>query len=718
MIKLTLLVILPIFLFVFIGFNNVYGQISQNAPTFQTIDISSTPNVNDLPYGITCDDSTYRYMTLFSQGALVRVNKANNSVTIFDNDNVSSGEDWYSVVRTTSGKLFINEKDTGLVRVFDTGTNTFSSFPVVEDVSGGLVSYTTSYSSAPNKITVNESGGGHGNHNYDFGFGSFGELKFTGGYVWQTLDYSIDFDSTANGLGVNDVSFHGIVRIDPTNNSVTRYSIVGANTLRGLSVDVSDSTVLWVVDNSVDKLYKFDTNTGSVLNTISLTSSSKARGVTNDGSFVYIAENVSGNGVNTSRILKVAKSNFSISEIDTGAVIGNSKSGTFSVTVANNMIIWTDQSNHMGTISTLDNSQKITYDTSGNSISNHFGCVDGGNFVFAGQGSVHLGVLTLSGSSSTHGDSCKGDCYSPHLGNDENSKYFYNDGLRIIGKNFDKTFEIKNILHNVSNETIDLPVGEPITFILKGQDTYPDNIVSCEIAIGLQKGHFVKQDALFILGVKRSFDSVKTLYSEGDQKAFRDFNADIKNIDDNVFCVFNFVPTHHYQNDMFALQLVDMYGYDGVYFVNHGIRFYGISEIGTPMFKYFDDFGRVHVLTILDKSLEDMTKAVDENGDLWSGDFGKLWSKDYVRSDTKGSFSINSGYDRNDYYEFKAYKLGQELLAQEIFDSKSIQNKLGESIPMSVSFYERLHNSVPNMSKAIIEYEKSKPDTIVRTISN
>ena len=684
--------------------NHAVGQLAVSIPTYQTIDLTGRPNTNDFPYGITCADNTYRYITLFGQGALARINKSTNTVTFFDNNAVASGEDWYSLVTDpNTGKIYVNEKDSGKTLVFNPSDSTFTNIPVVENVAGGLVSYTSSYSADPNKITVNESGAGHGTHNYSFGFGSFGELVFTNNYVWQTLDYNIDFDSFANGLGINDVSFHGIARINPSDNSVTRFSISGASVLRGLSVDVTDSTILWLADNSQDKLYKFNTNSGIVTDTINLPVGSKARGVTNDSSFVYVAENKAGNGVDTAKILKIKKSDSTITEIDTNIIIGNLKSGTFSVlaSISNDVLIWTDESNHIGMIQLSNNNIKTSSNTSGVTSTNHFMCVEGETLYFAGHGSTVIGSISLTGDSeSSHGDSCAGDCYSPHFGNDENDKEFYNDGLTITAKNFTKIINIQNVLHVLGNETINLPVGFPINFTLKAMDSYPDQIKNCELALGIKRGHFVKQDAEFILGVKRTFDGIVSTYEEGSKEAYRNFNATMENQDKYVFCKFIFTPTHHLKNDMFAIQAVDIHQYDGMYFVNDGIFFRGISEIGTPVFDYMDKQGMVHTLTILDQTLENTSTAIDENNELWHIE-SNLWFKDFVRPDMKGSLSKYHGYDRDDYWEFKAYKFGQELLATQLWDSSKIQKTIGPSFTYKITNYERGHDPVPNMMKAI-----------------
>lgn len=666
--------------------NNAFGQLSPT-PTFHNIDISTTPNTSDFPFGI-CSDGTYRYMTLHAQGSLVKILISDNTYTIFDNDAVAAGQDWYSCV-VASGKIFINEKDSGLTRIFNPSTNTYSpSISIPANIDDAELDYIDGYATAPHKFRAIDSG-----NLYTFSCGSFGELRFTNGYVWQPFDCTFDFSAVDNANGVIDYSFHGIVRIDPVTNAVTRYSIAGATALRGSSVDVTDSTILWFTDAGTNKLYRFNTNTGLVTNTIDLPVGTNPRGLANDSTTVYIAENDQGGVGITAKILKVQKSDFTTSQIDTTASIPAGKSGTFTVYVALGSVVWTDQANHVGFVRISD-SQTTVVSTTGTTDSNHFGLLEGSNFIFAGKGSVVQGSISLASSKSSSGGSCKGDCYSPHLGTDENGRLFYEDSITINGK----TLQIKNELHSHSGEIIKLPVGQPVSIILKGQDSYPDNMNNCEVAIGIKKGHFIKQDATFIIGIWRSFDEKISTYYEGDESAYRDASAEMYNKDNNIYCEFIFTPTKHLLNDMFAIELKDIHGYTGTYFINEGMIFKGMSEIGTPIFDYQDKDGKIYKLTILDQTLEDLTKAKDHYGNTWTGDFGKFWSKDYVRPFNTCQVT-ERGYER-DCPEFKMIKYEQELIARQLFDSSLIQKVVPEAFSPEFVNYGRLHDPVPNMMKA------------------
>lgn len=365
-----------------------------------TIDLTGQPNTNDVPYGIDYDGIQYVYMTIFSQGAIVRIDKNTQTNTIFNNDVATSGQDWYSLaVDRNSTKIFITEKDTGRMLVFTPSSQTFATIPVPANIAGGVISYTSSYATNPHEITV--SGGTCTGNTYQFGFSSFGEVKVTNGFVWTLIDYNYDFSSADNTCGANDVAFHGIVKINPNNNNViSRTAISGAENIRGVTVDAFDSTILWIADNTADKIYKFDTDILTVIETITLPAGSKARGIVDDGTNLYVALNKASGG--NSKILKVVKATGVTSEIDTGA--SNTSTGTFEVDIASGYLFWSDQSGHIGSINLVDYNDK-TFTNTVQTSSNHFGVVVDGNYWWAGQGSVKAVITPIPSSSGTTGGS-------------------------------------------------------------------------------------------------------------------------------------------------------------------------------------------------------------------------------------------------------------------------------------------------------------------------
>src|SRR3990167_9233325 len=127
-VMIVLLIVLSITL-VFQTTNNAFGIAV--TPSFITIDLSGTANVNDFPYGITCDDPNYVWTTITAQGKLARIDKNTQAITLFDNNPAStSGREWYSdVYDSTSDDVFILERDNGLVLRYDKTGNSWTGIP-------------------------------------------------------------------------------------------------------------------------------------------------------------------------------------------------------------------------------------------------------------------------------------------------------------------------------------------------------------------------------------------------------------------------------------------------------------------------------------------------------------------------------------------------------------------------------------------------------------
>lgn len=399
-----------------------------------TIDLSGQPNTNTFPYGICYDGTQYVWVLIFASGQLARIDKGTSSVTIFDNDSGTSGFDWYSCAYK-DGKIYITEKDTGRMRIYTVSTNSWTTIALPADISGGVVSYTEGYNASPHKITIN--GGGCNNNQQEFGFDSYGEVQNTNGFIWVVMKYNYDFSQTNNDCGATDTSFVGIIKINPSTNAiVSRTAISGATAPRGIDIDPSDSTVLWITDFSADKIFKFDTDTLTVDQTITLPASSKARGITCTVTDCYVALNKASGG--NSKILKVVKADGTTSEIDTGA--SNTSSGTFEVDITStNFLMWSDQSGHVGSID-LNNLDLKTVTTTTNINSNHFGVEVDGNWWWAGQGSAKVTVvdITRSATDPNGGDEFTEFLKSPTFGvsHDDRKTPLVDYGFEWNGKQY------------------------------------------------------------------------------------------------------------------------------------------------------------------------------------------------------------------------------------------------------------------------------------------
>lgn len=375
-------------------------QRAHAAPSFINIDLSTTLNQNDFPYGINCEDPDNVYVSLHNQGNLVKIRKSDKAILSYLNDpqgNITSGQDFYSIARDSSGNMWVNERDNGKVWKYSTIGNAWTSIPIAENLTATFnnnpkVTYPLGYESRPDVVRIDENPDPHGLHTYALSMQSFGGVISANNNIYVGLSYNLDFDSAAEtNAGITDVSFSGLAKINPSTNAVTRIAISGSVAPTGMVIDSTDSTIMWITDREASKVYKYNLTLDSVLQTITLSAGSNPRGVDDDATFLYIALNKDAGG--NSQILKINKVTLAQTSIDTGAP--NSDGGTFTVFVANSLLLWTDQSRHVGSINLNNNNQK-TFDSTVFADSNHFGCLVGSEFWWAGKGSAVVGVLDTS----------------------------------------------------------------------------------------------------------------------------------------------------------------------------------------------------------------------------------------------------------------------------------------------------------------------------------
>jgi hypothetical protein len=376
--------------------------------SFINIDLSNTPNPDDFPFGIECGDPQFVYVTIFDQGLLAKIDKFSGQVVelIDDPDGpVAFGQAFYSIGRDpNTGNLFVNEETHGKAWRFSPylpQDSAWSRIPMLERIDHPLVSYPFGYDVRPDIVNVDE--GASGIATFAFDVSSRGGIVFVNGFIWIGLTYSATFDDFTHDLGIGDKSFSGIVRVDPSTLEVTRFQIPGAGLIASINVDRMESTMIWVVDNTEDKLYKFDTATLQVIQTINLPEGSQPNHLDTDFSkniFVALNKaNLSGEDVDGelfSEIAQIRKDTLDITIINTGAP--NFNFGTFTVFVTGDfmeLLIWTDQSGHVGTIDLLTGEK--TFEVTGEFDSNHFGCIPfDGQFWFASRGSAKVGILPNS----------------------------------------------------------------------------------------------------------------------------------------------------------------------------------------------------------------------------------------------------------------------------------------------------------------------------------
>lgn len=465
-------------------------------------------NVNDFPYGINCDDPNHVYVTLFGQGRLVEINKANGTVLASYNDpegNISGGQGFYSIARDpNTGNLFINEQNNGKVwKVNPTDANNTSGWraiPIVQEITGNpKVTYPSTFNVAPNLIRIDENPGPFGVHTYMMSMQSFGGAVYANGNIYVGLGYNSNFSNDAfTYANQTSISFYGLAKIDPTTNTVMRIPIPGSQTPTGITVDANNTSILWVTDQGTDKVFKFDTNSNTVTQTISLAAGSRPRGIDDNGSYLFVALNqnfIASDG--HSEILKISKADTSQQVIiDTGAE--NTSSGTFTVFVAGNLLLWTDESRHVGAINLTNNA--TTFQTTTYAVSNHFGCLVNSSFWFAGQGSAVVGEVNIPDLESQLGGSNQASAGAPI-----SFKNLISDSQAIIAGKYTTTKQVSNPDGSTSTIKALIPIpdvslaGQPVP----GQPntTFSSNLSLYDIARGDSFGLMSVAAGAYLAGI-------------------------------------------------------------------------------------------------------------------------------------------------------------------------------------------------------------------------
>jgi|APSaa5957512535_1039671.scaffolds.fasta_scaffold01088_14 YVTN family beta-propeller protein len=413
MIKVLLLSLLVISMALSFPTQNAFA-----ATSFVNVDISGSPNPNDIPYGIVCNDDDHRWITIEAQGALARIDKSDSSVTLFNDDADVSGENWRGVtLNNDTGVLYIQERDNGKVKTFDTNSNAWGTVPLIPEITDAGVSYPQTYTEEPATIAINEPV--EGLHTYQLSSTGFAGIVYHDSFVYAGLNYDFDFDANGNTV-TPDISFNGLVKINPTNNAKT-YIPISSTDITGIAEGtpitsgVGNSTttkneLLYITSMTDDKVFILNSTSETVIDTITLTPNSKPRGIAVDENHIYVAMNKAAGGV--SQFLQIDKSNTNIKKVKTTPA-SNTAGGTFSIFVEDGVVFWTDQSGHVGTW-IIQNNEHAATTTTGNTESNHAGCADNGNFYWAGQGSVKQGSIPIPSSSNTLLSSSGGGSGDPH----------------------------------------------------------------------------------------------------------------------------------------------------------------------------------------------------------------------------------------------------------------------------------------------------------------
>jgi len=278
----------------------------------------------------------------------------------------------------------------------------------------------------------------------------------------------------------------------------------------------------------------------------------------------------------------------------------------------------------------------------------------------------------------SNGSGCD-NCEPPTLGlNKAGDQRMVDGGFTCNGQ----TIDVEN--YYTDFPTITNAVGERLqcTFIIY-EDTYADNVRHFEFAVGKRVDDYMSDEQGKIVWDRNHLLVTTVTY---DNELFRNVYVisslakclDTSNTATCLRLELSATPKQPLVNDIIVKTNVWDENLNAKQnFYNDGIDFIGTSEVAPPTYQVID--GRNGLITIYttDWTYEDLTHAVDQNGNAWTFN-GIEWKKDYVSHDTSCNISSYIGYDRT-CPEFAIMKQGQALIGTQYFDSTSIQSEVGES---------------------------------------
>jgi len=139
-------------------------------------------------------------------------------------------------------------------------------------------------------------------------------------------------------------------------------------------------------------------------------------------------------------------------------------------------------------------------------------------------------------------------------------------------------------------------------------------------------------------------------------------------------------------------------------YYNDGIDVTGNTENPFPFYKMADGKNGVVLIFTTDPTLEDLEHAIDKYGQTWTLINGNYWVKDYVSPDRSCKVS-SMGFDKY-CPEFQTMLLGQQLFAQQYFNSLDIQKELPDSFTSEYSNIIQRADDI-ELQKRIVD-EKNK----------
>jgi hypothetical protein len=287
-------------------------------------------------------------------------------------------------------------------------------------------------------------------------------------------------------------------------------------------------------------------------------------------------------------------------------------------------------------------------------------------------------------------------CIPPTLGMNERN-------FRLVSEGFsynDQPVDVE--LFYTPYPLIVVNVGQENKAVLKiYENEGPQNIQHVEIGFGLARGQIFSESKASI-SLDIGYDGEKVVSSYDPENVLQDIHIETKNDkcmpNAQYECLivtiyhtfrapldFNMVATNVWDFDRNAWQN----------YYNDGVQIVGESMNPPVKHQVFDRRGYIHTITEITK-----TSAVDEKGNIWNKIDG-FW----IMSESKPIPQVQSGRDSE---EFLQKRLAEIEKAKQIFDATKIEGKKPTFFEIERTTYGRLHDPLPNMQKALMEYLTAK----------
>jgi hypothetical protein len=284
-------------------------------------------------------------------------------------------------------------------------------------------------------------------------------------------------------------------------------------------------------------------------------------------------------------------------------------------------------------------------------------------------------------------------CIPPTLGVDERNRRLVSEGFSYNNQPVDVE------LFYTSYPLITVNVGQENKVVLKiYENEGPQNIQHVELGFGLARGQILSESKASIL-LDIDYDEKQTVSKYDPENVLQDIRVEteINKCSNTAQYECLIVTIYHtfrapLDFNMVATNVWDFNRNAWQNYYNDGVQVIGESMNLPPTHQVFDRRGLIHMITETSK-----TTAIDESGNVWNRVDG-FW---IINESVTITPQDKTGRDSE---SFKQKKLEEIEKAKTIYDYSVYQKKIGDFIENEFVNYGRLHDPLPNMQKALIEY--------------